>query len=148
MGGAQRASSATGAVIGTRFATLRKVASSRCDAAVWVDGKPHVNRGERVTLLRSEGAFVYVRTASGAEGFVKFQHMAPHYAVKVRRGATLRKRPDPRCNNSIFVAEGRVTTGESVEVLSCSSAAPGAFAVVRRANGTVGFIKLQHRGHK
>ena len=61
---------------GVSSTMLRKMADSRRDADVWVDGNHCVKEGEQVMVLREDGgAFSWVRLESGVEGFVNKKYL-------------------------------------------------------------------------
>lgn len=60
----------------SRTTRLRRRASASLSDDVWLEGAPVlVEPREHVTVLRRDGAFAWVRTAEGKEGFIKEEHI-------------------------------------------------------------------------
>jgi hypothetical protein len=66
---------------------LRKVATRSREGDVWISSRACVQDEESVTVLRREGEFAWVLSASGAEGFVKASYLyAPPEVVTMFHG--------------------------------------------------------------
>ena len=123
---------------------LRKTATDSREGDVWVPSKTCVDNGAAVAVLRTEGAFSWVRFGA-VEGFLQTKYLHPDLAYVQRDDAVgktkLRKLATHSRDAAVYLPCGtRVQDRERVTVLRRRPE----FAWVRTDAGVEGFIKTNY----